>query len=293
MATPSNDDLSPPAIHVEPVMGTMVSFRIPPPFPAPGAIEAACAVLHDIDGRFSLYRPDSELGRLARGELNEAALSPDVRWVLAACDDLARTSGGAFDARRHRPDGVVDPSGFVKGWALEEAARALDEAGARRWLIAAGGDIFARGGAGPGRPWRIGIRHPEDPASVIAVLAIRDGAVVTSGLYERGDHIRDPRSGAVPRELVSLTVMGPSAAWADAYATAAFVMGADGLDWVQEHPGYGALAVTADGCAAWTPAIETHLLRDPAPDRDEVAPDSSTDYHRRAGAPASVVTINR
>jgi thiamine biosynthesis lipoprotein len=249
-------------VHVEHVMGTAVSIHVRAPLPAAGAIEAACAVLHDIDRRFSLYRPDSELGRLARGEIDEARLSPDVRWVLAACDDLARTSGGAFDARHHRADGVVDPSGFVKGWAVEEAARCLDDAGARSYVIAAGGDILARGESAPGRPWRVGIRHPGDPTTVIAVLAVRDGAVATSGLYERGAHVRDPRTAAVPDELVSLTVVGPSLAWADAYATGAFAMGLAGLAWVHGHPGYGALAVTPDERVTWTPAVEERLVRE-------------------------------
>jgi len=249
-------------VHVEHVMGTAVSIHVRAPLPAAGAIEAACAVLHDIDRRFSLYRPDSELGRLARGEIDEAGLSPDVRWVLAACDDLARTSGGAFDARHHRADGVVDPSGFVKGWAVEEAARCLDDAGARNFVIAAGGDILARGESAPGRPWRVGVRHPGDPTTVIAVLAVHDGAVATSGCYERGAHIRNPHTMVVPDELVSLTVAGPSLAWADAYATAAFAMGLEGPSWVHGHPGYGALAITPDERFTWTPLVEERLVRE-------------------------------
>jgi thiamine biosynthesis lipoprotein len=249
-------------VHVEHVMGTAVSIHVRAPLPAAGTIEAACAVLHDIDRRFSLYRPDSELGRLARGEIDETGLSSDVRWVLAACDDLARTSGGAFDARRHRADGVVDPSGFVKGWAVEEAARCLDDAGARNYVFAAGGDILARGESEPGRPWRVGVRHPGDAATVLAVLAVRDGAVATSGLYERGVHIRDPRTAAVPDELLSLTVVGPSLAWADAYATGAFAMGLEGLSWVHRHPGYGALAVTLDARVTWTSLVDGRLVRE-------------------------------
>jgi len=249
-------------VHVEHVMGTALSIHVRAPLPDAGAIEAACAVLHDIDRRFSLYRPESELSRLARGEIEEAGLSPDVRWVLAACDDIARTSGGAFDARHHRADGVVDPSGFVKGWAVEEAARCLDDAGARNYVIAAGGDILARGESAPGRAWRVGVRHPGDPTGVIAVLAVRDGAVATSGCYERGAHIRDPRTAAVPHELVGLTVVGPSIAWADAYATGAFAMGLEGLAWVHGHTGYGALAVTSDERVTWTPLVEERLVRE-------------------------------
>jgi thiamine biosynthesis lipoprotein len=251
-------------VHVEPVMGTVVSFDLRAPFVADTVLDAACAVLHDIDRRFSLYRDDSELGLLAAGRLTEAGLSDDVRWVLAACDDLARTSGGAFDARRHRPDGVVDPSGLVKGWAVEEAVRRLDDAGATNCLVGAGGDFVARGEPEPGLVWRIGIRHPEIVDRVAAVVGIRTGAVATSGLYERGDHIRDPRTGAIPRELISMTVVGPDLTWADAYATAAFIMGIDGLGWVESHPGYGAIAITAGREVLWTATADARRIDDPS-----------------------------
>lgn len=280
-------------VHVEPVMGTVVSFDArlsrPPGADAPAgperfdaAIDAACATLHDIDRRFSLYRPDSELSRLGRGEVAEADCSPDVRWVLAACDDIARTSGGAFDARRHRADGVADPSGLVKGWAVELAAVHLATAGATSWSISAGGDVLTAGGPGPapGAPWRVGIRHPGQADRVAAVLDIRGGAVATSGLYERGEHILDPRTGAAPFALRSLTVVGPSLAWADAFATAAFVLGPDGLAWVHDHPGYGALAITADDRVVWTPLIDCLRAGDGWTERVPVA--AGAGYHRPA-----------
>jgi thiamine biosynthesis lipoprotein len=257
----------PRQVHAEPVMGTVVSFDIRAPFVPPAAIGAACDVLHDVDRRFSLYRADSELGRLAAREIPETNLSEEVRWVLAACDELARTSGGAFDARRHRSDGIVDPSGFVKGWAVEEAIRHLDAAGAENYLVIAGGDVVARGRPSGGARWQIGIRHPEIEDQVAAVLTVGRGAVATSGLYERGDHIRDPRNGAVPAALLSFTVVGPDLAWADAYATAGFVMGLDGLAWVEEHPGYGAMAITPARQVLWTPNADAFRDR-PAPDAD-------------------------
>ena len=250
-------------LRVEHIMGTAVTIDARAPFTEEAVLDAAFASVRDIDARFSLYREDSELSRLARGEIAISDLSPDVRWVLAASDDLARTSGGAFDARRHRPDGIVDPSGLVKGWAVESAAQLLVERGARNLFMAAGGDIVTRGRPSPGQGWRIGIQHPTVKGSVAAVLAMGDGAVATSGLYERGEHIVDPRTGAAPVGLLSMTVVGPDLAWADAYATAGFVMGLDGLAWVHAHPGYGALAITASSKVVWTPTIEARLIREP------------------------------
>ena len=170
-----------------------------------------------------------------RGELSEANASLDVRHVLAACDHLATVTGGAFDARRHRADGRIDPSGYVKGWAIEEAAWLLDAAGARNYWINAGGDIVARGLAATGRPWRVGIRHPDQADRVAAVLEVSDRAVATSGDYERGDHVTDPRTGRAATGLRSVTVVGPRLAFTDAYATAVFAMGLEGLTWLAER----------------------------------------------------------
>lgn len=233
-------------------MGTVVSIDIRAPFIAEAALDEAVAVLHDIDRRFSLYRPESELSRFGRGELREMDLSTDIQWVLGVCDALALSSGGAFDARRHRADGLVDPSGFVKGWAVERAADRLEAAGARNFFIAAGGDVLTRGEPLPGTAWRVGARHPDEEDRLATVLEIQRGAVATSGLYERGDHIVDPRTGTTPRDLVSLTVLGPDLGWADAYATAAFAMGVRGVAWVEEHPGFGAVGITASAELLWS-----------------------------------------
>ena len=247
-------------VRVEPIMGTVVGVDLRDPRSARqvAAVDRFFEALREVDRRLSPWRADSEVSRLAAGALLEAHASPDLRWVLAVCDHLAATSNGAFDARHHRPDGRLDPSGFVKGWAIEEAAAHLDDAGIRNYAVNAGGDILVRGrpdvlsgqssAAAPpsAARWRVGIRHPDRADRVATVISISDLAVATSGLYERGAHIRDPRTGAAPTELRSLTVVGPSLAWADAYATAGFVMGRAGIDWVARHPGYDAIAITSD-----------------------------------------------
>jgi len=247
------------------VMGTTVSLDVRPPHIADAVIDDVFDQLDDIDARFSTYRADSEISRVARGQLREGDASLDVRHVLAACDHLAIVTGGAFDARHHRADGRLDPSGYVKGWALEEAAWRIDSAGGRNYWINGGGDIVARGEAEPGRPWRVGIRHPDYTDRVAAVLAVSNRAVATSGSYERGDHITDPRGGAVPAGLRSVTVVGPGLAFTDAYATAIYVMGLDGLRWLAADPhraaDYAAYAITTDGRAVWTDGMERYLDR--------------------------------
>ena len=245
--------------RVAAVMGTVISIDVRDPGIPESVLDAMLARLEQIEARFSTYRPDSEISRIGRGELAEADASPEVRFVLGMCDDLHRTTGGWFDARGHRADGLLDPSGLVKGWAVEEAALLLDDAGARNYACNCGGDVIARGEPEPGRPWRVGIRHPDHVDAIARVLAVRDLAVATSGTYERGEHIRDPRTGGAPTGLHSVTVVGPSLTWADAYATTAFAMGVSGPEWVATHPGYGALAITTDRRLAWTPSVEPFL----------------------------------
>ena len=242
-------------------MGTAIGIDVPDAALDPRVLTQAFEHIRDIDRRFSPYRPDSEVSRLIRGELAEEACSADLRWVIGLCDDLCRTSGGYFDIRRHRRDGRPDPTGLVKGWAIEEAASIIESAGARDFSINAGGDILVRGEPVPGQPWRVGIRHPTQVDRVAAVLAVRDRAVATSGAYERAGHILDPHTGVAPADLLSMTVVGPSLTYADAYATAAFAMGTAGAAWVASHPGYGAYAITVDQRTVWTPELDDLLVR--------------------------------
>jgi len=251
--------------RVEAIMGTTVSIDVRPPLVASRVLDDVIDQLRDVDARFSTYRADSEVSRLARGEIQLEHCSLDVRHVVAACDHLAIVTGGAFDARRHRPDGRLDPSGFVKGWAVEEAAWLIDSAGGRNYWINAGGDIVARGEAEPGRPWRVGIRHPDRADRVAAVLAVSDRAIATSGSYERGAHVTDPRAGGrAAAGLRSVTLVGPGLAFTDAYATAVFAMGRDGLRWLASEPetaDYAAYAITDDDRVIWTEGMERYLVR--------------------------------
>jgi thiamine biosynthesis lipoprotein len=275
-------------VRVEQLMGTVVSIDVrAAASPAvESAIDAAVAELRALEQVFSPWLPDSEISRIADGRLDERDASPDVRFVLSACDHLAAVSDGAFDARRHRADGRLDPSGFVKGWAVEEAARHLQDAGLADCALNAGGDILVRGDAEPGsgNGWRVGIRDPEDASRVVRVLRVRGLAVATSGLYERGAHIHDPRrnAGRVGHParrgaLASLSVVGPSLGWADAYATAGYVLGDRALAWIEDRAGYGALAVSDDRRLAWTARVDPLLISansadDPAFSRSSQSP---------------------
>ena len=202
--------------------------------------------LHRVDETFSTYKDGSEISRLRRGELDPADASDDVRFVLGRCRELREETAGYFDI-----DAVgLDPSGYVKGWAVERAAAILERAGSSDYAINAGGDIRTRG------RWRIGIQHPLESQAVAKVVEGDDLAIATSGAYERGDHVRDPHTGAAPTGVLSVTVTGPDLATADAYATAAYAMGPRrAIDWTARLRGYEALTILADGRVLATPGF--------------------------------------
>ena len=169
---------------------------------------------------------------------------PEVADVLAIGAAAERSSGGAFALRR---DGVLDPSGVVKGWAAERAAIALAALPDTDFCLSAGGDITCRTGDPAAAPWRIGIEDPRDPTRIVAVVPIRTGAVATSGTAHRGAHIVDARTGRAPGGLASVTVVGRSLTAVDVDATAAFALGADGERWLTTRGHRAAFVVRTDG----------------------------------------------
>ncbi len=209
------------------------------------ALDAAFAVLRAADERFSPYRPDSELNRLRRAELTEDQASDQMREVLAIAAQAHDDSGGVFDV--HTPDGLLDTDGVVKGWAAQCAADVLVAAGLTRFCLNAGGDVVLRGEPEPGRPWDVAVRDPRDPKAVLAVLGVRDGAVATSGTYERGQHVWDGRTGSVDLPLVAATVVAADLTVADVLATTVLAMGTDGVDWALRHGAATVIVVTTDG----------------------------------------------
>ena len=241
-----------PLSFMDTVMGTTVSLAVAgvPPSLASVLADETFGFLHEIDAQFSTYRPDSEVRRY-RG----TAPSSRLQHVLDRCSTLWTLTGGYFDAYA---GGALDPSGYVKGWAVQVASGRLLEAGAENHLLNAGGDLRVRGFSSAGEPWRVGVRHPFEADQVCCVVAGSDLAVATSGVYERGHHVLDPFTGVPAHGLRSVTVTGPDLGDADAYATAAVAMGLAGLDWLATLAGYQSAVVTDDGrfyCSASFPSV--------------------------------------
>jgi FAD:protein FMN transferase len=238
--------------RVEHVMGMPVIVDVRDDEVGERPIDEVFAWLRWVDATFSTYKEDSEISRLDRGELAPESVHPEVRAILARCEKLRAATGGYFDARART--GALDPSGLVKGWAVDRAAAILDRAGARNYALNAGGDMRLRGRAVPAWSWRVGVQHPLERGAVAWVIETGDLAIATSGEYERGPHVVDPHTGRPPEGILSVTVTGPDLATADAYATAAFAMGAVlAQHWTARLRGYEALTILADGRVLSTP----------------------------------------
>lgn len=218
------------------------------------AWDEAVASLREADAVFSTYRADSAVSRLGRGEITLADCPSEVADVLALAAVARTDSHGAFDVRRPGPDGrlVLDPSGIVKGWAVDRAARALRQLPETDFALSAGGDMVCATARPDSPAWRVGIEDPRDASRILAVLPVRNGGVATSGLAHRGAHIADPRTGATPAAYASVTVLAGTLTDADVDATAAFVLGDDAPAWLAHRPGRHAFLVRPDGTTETT-----------------------------------------
>jgi thiamine biosynthesis lipoprotein len=246
-------------VHVEQCMGTVFTIDVRDPGSWDDAIADCVAWLHRVDALFSTYRTDSEVSRLGRGELTIGSAHPYLREVFELCEQVRTTTHGYFTAHWR---GTPDPTGLVKGWAIDRASTLLREHGSRNHAVNGGGDMCLAGTAAPGRPWRVGISDPRRPRHILTVVTGSDVAVATSGLAERGPHIVDPWTGSPALDLAAVTVVGPGLTLADAYATAAVAMGADALAWLDDLPQYEAFLVTADGVRRRTEGLARFVVSD-------------------------------
>ncbi len=205
---------------------------------------------HYVDETFSTYKTESEISRINRGEISEPEWSDDMSIILMLSEETKQRTNGFFDIKK--PDGSLDPSGIVKGWAIWNAAKLLQADGFKNFFVDAGGDIQTAGHNPEGNPWTVGIRNPFDQSTIVKTIQTSDGGVATSGTYIRGEHIYNPRDGKPANEIVSLTVMGPNIYEADRFATAAFAMGAAGIQFIEQLPGFEGYMIDKNGTATMT-----------------------------------------
>ena len=219
------------------------------------AIEDVKKFVFEVDEVFSTYKSESVISKLRRGDIEIGGCSDDVIEVWNACSLASELSDGAFNP--WAVSGGFDPSGYVKGWAADKIADALVKAGIEHVQVNAAGDLTLRGGfltaEGVKEPWKIGVVNPDNRQEVLRVFEITDGAIATSGTYERGAHIVDPHSGLIAIGAKSATVIGPDGGLADAMATALMVSGDDGANWFgrEELLDYSAWVIDRNDGGAW------------------------------------------
>lgn len=244
----------PIARRVEQVMGMPISLalrgRHARDATGEQAWQEALAELRWVDAVFSTWRADSQVSRLGRGELTVAECDEAVAEVLRLGDDARVSSDGAFDIWLPDADGVrrLDPSGVVKGWAVDRAVAPLLALAETDVCLSAGGDMVCHVADPAGEPWSIGIENPHDPTRLVASVPVHRGAVATSGSAHRGAHVVDARSGRPQEELASVTVIGAHLTSVDIDATTALALGADGPAWLRSRLRTG-VVVWADGRA--------------------------------------------
>jgi FAD:protein FMN transferase len=223
--------------RVEQIMGLPISIDIPN-CDDESVFNEAFTRFHKIDERFSTYKPDSEVSQFRDGHISEGGLSAELKKVIAECKKAQAETNGYFSAWAA---GAFDPSGYVKGWAIVEAGKTIEKQGYDTLCIGAGGDILARSNSD--KVWQIGIQDPTDKTKILNKLSISNGAVATSGNYERGVHIINPKTGKPADELLSVTIIGPDIIKADVLATACFAMGEKAAEFMKSNKEYQTLVI--------------------------------------------------
>jgi thiamine biosynthesis lipoprotein len=218
------------------------------------AVESVKKFVYGVDEDFSTYKDGSFVSRLRRGEISIDECPAGVKEVWGLCAVARNLTDGAFDP--WAVAGGFDPSGYVKGWAADRVAQILMDAGCEHIQVNAAGDLTLRGGInekGAVGPWKIGVVNPDNRQEVLRIFEINDGAIATSGTYERGAHIFDPATGTIAIGAKSATVLGPDGGLTDALATALMVSGEDGAIWFSqpELAEYSAWVIDRHSGGAW------------------------------------------
>lgn len=240
-------------------MGMPAAVEIADADANPEDIDAAFRRFADIDARFSTYKSGSEISRINRRELKEKDLSDDMRLIFELAEETKIETNGYFDIRH--PDGTVDPSGIVKGWAILSVADLLAERGYENFYVNVGSDVEVRGENAEHKPWSVGIRNPFEKDTFAKVVRLSNRGIATSGTAERGHHIWNPHAPGAPIAggIVSLTVIGPNVYEADRFATAAFAMGKDGIVFIDQTRGFEGYAITEEKTATMTRGFSEYV----------------------------------
>jgi thiamine biosynthesis lipoprotein len=241
------------------VMGMPITIEIAGDSADPAHFERLYSYFEHVEEVFSPFRATSETSRINSGLLRIEDSSEEMRTVVRLAERTRVETKGYFDVNR---DGVFNPVGIVKGWAVYQASEMLRQAGVWNFYVEAGGDIQLSGRNGSGDYWAVGIRNPFAPGEIVKSLLLSDMGIATSGSYVRGQHIYDPLTadGASTDEVVSVTVLGPNVYEADRFATAAFAMGREGIGFLEGERGLEGYMIDKSGIATMTSGFSEYVV---------------------------------
>ena len=211
-------------------------------------MESVFEYFRKIDRKFSTYKKNSEISRINRG-LSKDQWSEETKEVFNLSEQTKLQTGGYFNIENK---GIIDPSGLVKGWSIHNASKILLELGYSNFYIEAGGDIEIHGYRNKRLPWDVGIRNPFNVNEIIKVLRLTNRGVATSGSYIRGEHIYNPIKNRTANDVASLTVIATNIYDADRFATAAYAMGQEGINFIEGLKGMEGYMVSYDELATYT-----------------------------------------
>lgn len=237
------------------VMGMPATLQVPESTSSV-LVDAIFDYFEEIDQIYSPYIVTSEVSQLRRNELKFADILPEFSEIIRLAQTAKQKTDGYFDISHN---GVLDPSGIVKGWAIDRASKMLSAAEIEDYLVEIAGDMYCAGKYAQDTSWKIGIRAPFEPSKVVKELMISNAAIATSGTTERGQHIYNPFSDLPIEDIISISVIGPDVLWADIFATAAFAMGKTGIDWIESMPGYEGFLVLPDMTGIATSRFEKYI----------------------------------
>jgi len=244
------------------IMGMPVTVHIVDASARAADLEKIFEYFRSVDEQFSAFKRTSELSRINDGTLAEKDYSPEMKEIMKLSEETRRLTNGYFNIRK--PNGAIDTSGLVKGWAIHHAAKMLKEAGFKNYFVDAGGDIQVAGKNEEGKPWSVGIKDPFDETQqkIVKVVYLKHGeGIATSGTYIRGQHIYNPHDADNKpiTDIVSITVIGQNIYEADRFATPAFAMGKKGISFIENIDGLEGYMIDASGIATFTSGFEKYL----------------------------------
>ena len=221
-------------------------------------VDAVFSFFQGIDNRFSTYKKESEISKFNRGGIKEKDVSDDMKEVFYLSEQTKQQTDGYFTIQTK--DGTIDPSGLVKGWAIQKASDLLTKRGCKNYFIDAGGDIQAVGLNSKQQPWRVGIRNPFNRDEIVKVVYLINKGIATSGTSVRGQHVYNPHNpDSALTEIVSVSVIGPNVYEADRFATAAFAMQEKGIHFLEQQKDVEGYMIDRKGVATMTSGFENYV----------------------------------